>query len=144
MVGIKDNKLSEQLELDSKLILEKAITKTRQSETIKKQQTFLQATKPDPPPTHVNRLSKGKGKDSKEDTKKKKETTEALNGKTPEAQCSRCLGQPHPKRLGPARESKCNNFSKVGHGRRPANLNQTREWVKWIFLGDRKKKKSSS
>ena len=33
VVGIKDKKLSEQLQLDSKLTLEKAITKTRQSET---------------------------------------------------------------------------------------------------------------
>ena len=44
VVGIKDKKLSEQLQLDSKLTLERAITKTktRQSETVKKQQTFLQ------------------------------------------------------------------------------------------------------
>ena len=64
VVGINDKKLSEQLQLDSKLTLEKAITKTRQSETVKKQQTFLQETKSDPPPAHVDRLSKGKGKDS--------------------------------------------------------------------------------
>ena len=36
VVGIKDKKLSEQLQLDSKLTLEKAITKTRQSKTVKK------------------------------------------------------------------------------------------------------------
>ena len=36
VVGIKDKKLSEQLQLDSKLTLEKAITKTRQSETVRK------------------------------------------------------------------------------------------------------------
>ena len=71
MVGIKDKRLSEQLQLDSKLTLEKAITKTRQSETVKKQQTFLQETKSDPPPANVDRLSKGKGKDPKEDLKKK-------------------------------------------------------------------------
>ena len=66
VVGIKDKKLSEQLQLDSKLTLEKAITKTRQSETVKKQQTVLQETQSDPPPASVDRLSKGKGKDSKE------------------------------------------------------------------------------
>ena len=115
VVGIKDKKLSEQLQLDSKLTLEKAITKTRQSETVKKQQTFLQETKSDPPPAHVDRLSKGKGKDSKEDMKKKKKPPKSKNGKTPEAQCPRCMGQPHPKRLCPARESKCNKCSKVGH-----------------------------
>ena len=54
VVGIKDKKLSEQLQLDSKLTLEKAITKTRQSETVKPQQInyeqmYLQETKSDPP-----------------------------------------------------------------------------------------------
>ena len=34
-MGLKDKKLSEQLQLDSKLTLEKAITKSRQSETVK-------------------------------------------------------------------------------------------------------------
>ena len=115
VVGIKDKKLSEKLQLDSKLTVEKAITKARQSETVKKQQPFLQETKSDPPPAHVDRLSKWKGKDPKEDMKKKKKPPKPKNGKTPEAQCSRCLGQPHPKRLCAVRESKCNKCSKVGH-----------------------------
>jgi len=50
VVGIKDKKLSEQLQLDYKLTLDEAITKTRQLETVKKQQTFLKETKSDPPP----------------------------------------------------------------------------------------------
>ena len=91
VVGIKDKKLSEQLQVDSKLTLEKAITKTRQSETVKKQQTFLQEIKSDPPPANVDRLCKGKGKDSKEDLKKKKKPPKSKHGKTPETQCSRCL-----------------------------------------------------
>ena len=115
VVGIKDMKLSEQLQLDSKLTLENAVTKTRQSETVKKQQTFLQETKSDPPPANVDLLCKGKGKDSKEDLKEKKKPPKSKHGKTPETQCSRCLCQPHPKKLCPARESKCNKCSKVGH-----------------------------
>ena len=95
MVGIKDKKPSEQL--DSKLTQEKAFTKTWQSETVKKQQTFLQETKSDPPPAHVDRLSKGKSNDSKDDMKKKKKPPKSKNEKNPEVQCSRCLGQLHPK-----------------------------------------------
>ena len=87
--GIKDKKLSEQLQLDSNLTLEKAITKTRQSETVKKQQTFLQETKSKPTTSLLDRLSKGK---VKEDMKKEKKPPKSKNGKTPEAQCSRCLG----------------------------------------------------
>ena len=96
VVGIKNKTLSEQLQLNSKLTLEKAIIKTRQSETVKKQQKFLQKTKSDPPSAHVDRLTKRKRKDSKEDTKKKKKPPKSKNGKTTEARCSRCLDQRHP------------------------------------------------
>ena len=41
VVDLKDRKLSEQLQLDPKLTLEKAVTKAKQSETVKKQQTFI-------------------------------------------------------------------------------------------------------
>ena len=96
VVGIKNKTLSEQLQLNSKLTLEKAIIKTRQSETVKKQQKFLQKTKSDPPSAHVDRLTKRKRKDSKEDTKKKKKPPKSKNGKTTEARCSRFLDQRHP------------------------------------------------
>ena len=56
-MGLKDKKLSEKLQLDSKLTLEKAVTQTRQSETVKKQQDILQGTQPDPPSASVaNRM----------------------------------------------------------------------------------------
>ncbi|KAL9984704.1 hypothetical protein ACROYT_G007030 [Oculina patagonica] len=150
VVGIKDKKLSEQLQLDSKLTLEKAITKARQSETVTKQQPFLQEAKSEPPvPASVDHLSKGKGKDSKEDMKKKKKPPKPpkfKNGKTPEAQCSRCLSQSHPKRQCPARESKCMKCSKIGHwakackslpDKRVAEVNFTgRQDEGELFLGE--------
>ena len=48
-VGLKEKKLSEKLQLNSKLTLEKAITQARRSEAVKKQEDILQGTKPDPP-----------------------------------------------------------------------------------------------
>jgi len=81
VVGIKDKKLSEWLQLDSKLTLEKAIIKNRQLETVKKQQTLLQETKSDLPPAHADRSSKGKGKDYKEDIKKKKKSPSLKMGR---------------------------------------------------------------
>ena len=75
---------------------------------------FLQETKSDSPPAHVDHLSKGKGKGSKKDMKKKKKPPKSKNGKTPEAQCLRCLGQLHPKTR-QVRESKFNKCSRVGH-----------------------------
>ena len=70
-MGLKDKKLSEKLQLDSKLTLEKAVTQARQSEAVKKQQDILQGTQPDPPSANVDRIPKkrgkgGNGKDQKE------------------------------------------------------------------------------
>ena len=59
MVGMKNKKLSQQLQLDSKLTLEKATRKPRQKEKVKKQQ----------PLANVDRLTNVKGKDSKENKK---------------------------------------------------------------------------
>ena len=41
VVGIRDSKLSETLQLDGELTLEKAIAQARQRETVKQQQPFL-------------------------------------------------------------------------------------------------------
>ena len=59
MVGMKYKKLSEQLQLDSKLTLEKATRKPRQKEKVKKQK----------PLANVDRLTNVKEKDSKEKKK---------------------------------------------------------------------------
>ena len=115
VVGLKDKKLSEQLQLDPKLTLEKAVIKARQSETVKKQQTSLQENKSEQPP--VDRFSNGAGKDAKTKPKEPKKPPKPSKGteKNPETQCSRCLSPPYPKRRCPARESKCIKCSKVGH-----------------------------
>ncbi len=44
IVGIKDKKLSEQLQMDSELSFAKAIQKVRQSKTVRKQQTTLHSS----------------------------------------------------------------------------------------------------
>ena len=41
VVGLRDKKLSEQLQMDPKLTLEKAVTCARQSEAVKQQQSTL-------------------------------------------------------------------------------------------------------
>ena len=64
-MGLKDKKLSEKLQLDSKLTLEKAVPQARQSETVKKQQDFLQGTQPDPSSANVDHISKKRGKGGK-------------------------------------------------------------------------------
>ena len=46
VVGIRDAKLSENLQLDAKLTLESAMTKVRQSEAVKRQQPAMRGTEP--------------------------------------------------------------------------------------------------
>ena len=116
VVGLKDKKLSEKLQLDSKLTLEKAVTQARQSETVKKQQDILQGTQPDPPSAYVDQISKKRGKGGKwKDQKDKPPKNSKLAGKTPETKCTRCLGTPHSKQECPAKDSKCNKCLKKGH-----------------------------
>ena len=116
VVGLKDKKLSEKLQLDSKLTLEKAVTQARKSETVKKQQDILQGTQPDPPSANVDQISKKRGKGGKgKDQKDKPPKNSKLAGKTPETKCTRCLGTPHSKQECPAKDSKCNKCFKKGH-----------------------------
>ena len=85
VVGLKDKKLSEKLQLDSKLTLEKAVTQARPSETVKKQQDILQGTQPDPPSANVDQILKKRGKGGKgNDQKDKPPRNSKLAGKTPE------------------------------------------------------------
>ena len=115
-MGLKDKKLSEKLQVDSKLTLEKAVTQARQSETVKKQKGILQGTQPDPASVNVDQISKKRGKGGKgKDQKDKPPKNSKPAGKTPETKCTRCLGTPHSKQECPAKDSKCNKCLKKGH-----------------------------
>ena len=112
VVGLRDKKLSEKLQLDSKLTLEKAVTQARQSETVKKQQGILQGTQPGFPSANVDQISKKVGKSKRKDQRDKPPRNPKLAGKTRERKCTRCLGTPHSKQECPAKDSKCNMFHK--------------------------------
>ena len=132
VVGLKDKKLSEQLQLDFKLTLEKAVTKARQSETVKKQQTFLQGHKSELQPANVDCISKGKGKDLhiKGKDQKKSPKPKHASDETAEAKRPRCLGLPHAKRLVQQEIQSAIRVLKWISGQNLANLAQTREWLK--------------
>ena len=133
VVGLKDKKLSEKLQLDSKLTLEKAVTQARQSETVKKQQDILQGTQPDPPSANVDQILKKRGKGGKgKDQKDKPPKNSKLAGKTPETKCTRCLGTPHSKQECPAKDSKCNKCFKKGHWAK-ASKSQLKKKVEEVY-----------
>ena len=119
VVGIDNRELSEKMQLDPKLTLEKATNLARQRETIKQQQTILDVGFKYSQ-VEVDGIVKGKFRRKKdgssEKDKYKVKSPKNSKAKTPsEKKCQRCLGNFHPKKICPARLSKCRKCSKIGH-----------------------------
>ena len=108
VVGIKDAKLSEKLQLNSKLTLETAIAEVRQSEQVKKQQAVVRGEDT----AAVEAVKSGSRPRQKPKSK--------FVGATPKPQaCTRCgKAPPHGKPQCPAREAICRGCHKKGHYRR--------------------------
>ena len=105
VVGIKDSKLSEKLQMDNELTLEKAISLARNSESIKQQQTTVRSDLLTEP--HIEQI---KGSSHKAITNKLVSNT--YKGKQPRGaganSCTRCGQVPtHTKTNCPAREAVC-------------------------------------
>ena len=82
VVGLKDMKLSEQLQMDSELTLEKATAKARQSEAVKKQQVILRNLQGDSASNHsVDRICQ-KALHHKSLSKTNQRTTQKTHPKT--------------------------------------------------------------
>ena len=139
VVGLKNRKLSEKLQLDSQLTLEKAIRAARQSETVKKQQPILHGENPE----NIDQVREKRGvkKWSKPKPTKGKQTESKHHSTSvkPNQQCMRCLGPNHPKKQCPARDSKCHSCSKIGHWSkacRGSSSSKVSEVVEGYFLGE--------
>jgi len=109
VVGIKDVKLSEKLQLDPELTLEKAITQSRQAETIKQQQPLLRGGQINESPIAAIR-----GKPS---------SSQSSMGPRPVSQhksytqsCSWCSKSPrHDCQYCQAQDATCRKCGKKGH-----------------------------
>ena len=64
VVGLADQKLSEKLQLDAGLTLEKAINSVRQSESVKSQQSIVRGQDDASQPVNVDRILKSKSQKS--------------------------------------------------------------------------------
>ena len=130
IVGILDNKLSETLQLDDQLTLEKAVNKVMQAEMIKKQQSTVRSV-----PTNSNEVSfvnnSGKKFNNYKNFKKNSWKPENKNvasfsgtkntQKTSEKQCFYCgelnWNREHIKSC-PARSKRCEFCHQLGHFKR--------------------------
>lgn len=119
VVGLRDVRLSERMQLDAKLTLKSAIDQARQSEVVKRQQVTLRGTGSEANESKsVDRVYKGsdkaksRGKPPSSSGRAMMQNTRVSKG----SQCWKCGGSaPHAPRDCPANDVKCHNCGKRGH-----------------------------
>ena len=105
VVGIRDSKLSEELQLEADLTLDSCITKVRQSESVKlKQQNVIRGDRSD-----KITIEAVKSRNQRQ--------TRRTTGLAPRLQkCSRCgKSPPHGRQQCPANQATCHRCHKKGH-----------------------------
>ena len=110
VIGIRDDALSRQLQLDPDLTLETAKQKVRQREAVLEQQQELRGTaglEELRHPTFSRRSSK------RDDTRKPRQ--HAAIRKPQQKQCTRCGNELHPRNRCPAKDAICSKCGKRGH-----------------------------
>ena len=121
VVGLRDASLSEKMQLDPELTLDKAMAMTRQSEAVHKQQPVVRGTQQQDTPTieqeKIDTLSYRNPKNASRYRCADKQRLPRNNpGGAPQNKCSRCGKSPkHSKQQCPARDSICKKCGKKGH-----------------------------
>ena len=116
VVGLRDASLSEKLQLDSELTLEKAVTKAQQAETVRQQQSVVRGDEmkqPEFPVRAVQRGRSGRGKAPHGP----RWSESAMQKRS--SMCHRCgLTPAHDRQQCPAKDAQCNKCRKRGHFKR--------------------------
>lgn len=110
VVGIRDHKLSERLQLDPDLTLEKAKTLVRQREAVQEQQSALRGN-----PRHESTVDYVRRKPQGKREQKRAGSVRRPGEQKPQHKCSRCGKGPHPRYSCPASKSVCHACGKMGH-----------------------------
>ena len=113
VVGLHDSALSEKLQMDAKLTLDKAVTAARQAESIKREQTLMrndfQESKPQRTPELLDYVER---KQSRPGGKPYRVQGGPQKPKT----CSRCGRSPiHSRQQCPAKDELCHKCGRKGH-----------------------------
>ena len=118
VVGIRNTSLSERMQLQPDLDLEKAVTQVRQAEAIKQQQPLLRSGSVGKPDTPVDTVHQGRTWQRPRPGPKSRQNTRATHTSQPGegSACPRCGKLPTHDRLHcPARDSTCHKCGKKGH-----------------------------
>lgn len=115
VIGIRDQQLSEALQLDADLTLEKALNKCRQREAVCCQQTDLQNSDllaKTPPPVNVDGVQQ-----KKQFNRPKSENYHSSDSESSssEEKCWNCGYSKHPRSKCPAKDSTCHSCNRIGH-----------------------------
>ncbi|XP_072146225.1 uncharacterized protein [Dermacentor andersoni] len=111
VVGLLDEALSEELQMDPKLTLATALARARTSETIKQQQADLKQREGTSAETYVAAV-----KNKKTEQKREWNATLARRKKTASVKsCTYCAGSMHLRTSCPAKQQKCFYCQKLGH-----------------------------
>ena len=115
VVGIRDQSLSERLQLDSALTLEKAKTLTRQREAVHEQQMFL-SSGASGQPSQVDAIKhKVTFKRGNTSDRRNQAVTNRTNPAGQAKNCTRCGRGPHSRNSCPAKDATCDACKKKGH-----------------------------
>ncbi|UYV76606.1 hypothetical protein LAZ67_14001435, partial [Cordylochernes scorpioides] len=141
VVGVKNFNLSEKLQLESELTLEKAIQIVRQSESVKNQQKEIRQ---DTENRNVDMINRKGGRNGTIFQKTRMKGTKTYNSNFPKnpqgwssnekRKCFRCgYYQGHSKEQCPAKDAICNKCRKKGHF---AKENAEDKWCEVIKVND--------
>ena len=111
VVGIRDKALSQRLQMDSELTLEKAKTLSRQREAIQEQQVLLNSTSTT---REIDFVRRGKGPAKKSQTRKSPNTSTSRSPYN-KSMCTRCGRGPHSRQQCPANSVECHKCKIKGH-----------------------------
>ncbi|UYV69217.1 K02A2.6-like, partial [Cordylochernes scorpioides] len=111
VVGVRDKALSERMQLDSELTLEKAVKMVRQQEAVRQQQVDLQRPSTSQKVNQVKFNSKKQSPKQQQQPSRKKEKSAKTRSR-----CPKCGGFTHREEQACRAEGqKCNLCSKTGH-----------------------------
>ena len=118
VVGIRDKTLSERLQMEPELTLEKAKRLIRQREAVKEQGTMLKGGEHDTLSPSLDSVAAGRGRRQPGFKGNARQPDHRRQAPTNSSRCKRCGGESHPLRQCPAREVVCFKCNRKGHFRK--------------------------